>query len=278
MTSAVAETSRQGMDSSAATTRMALVVEYDGTGYAGSQLQADRPTVQQALEEALRSLTGEAVRIALAGRTDAGVHALGQVASFRTATALPPRAFVSGLNHYLPDDIAVKAARIVGGSFDPRRGACSREYVYTILNSDTRSPLHLRFAHRVPGALDVRAMDEACGCLIGAHDFASFASDIAGESGSTVRRVYRASVRRRGDLVRFDIQANAFVRHQIRNTAGCLVRIGLGRMCRDELEQIIEARRPGLAGPALPARGLCLVRVSYPPAVEHPQPLEEQTK
>ena len=198
-----------------------------------------------------------------AGRTDAGVHARGQVISFGTGSSLSCDAFISGLNHYLPGDIAVKAAHRVDGSFDARRHAESREYRYTILNSGTRSPIREGFAYRVVGNLDAEAMQRAAEALVGEHDLASFASGIGGETKSTVRRVYRAGVRKDGDLVQFDIVASGFLRHQVRSTAGCLVRIGLGKMSQDEFHAIIAAKKPGLAGPSLPARGLCLVRVDY---------------
>jgi len=247
-----------------ATTIMGLVVEYDGTNYYGSQWQTGLPTIQGELEKAIQKLTGESMRIAMAGRTDAGVHARGQVISFRTGSTLSTETLISGLNYYLPRDIAVKSAHIAEDSFDVRRSAVSRYYRYSILNTRTRSPLREAFAYRIAGTLDVTAMNRACRALIGEHDFASFASGIGGEAKSTVRRVHRAEVTREGDLVVLDMVANAFVRHQMRSTAGCLVRIGLGRMSQDEFRRIIEAKRPGLAGPTLPACGLCLVRVEYP--------------
>lgn len=246
-------------------TRMALVLEYDGTNYYGSQLQDGVPTIQSEIEGALRKLTGEAIRITAAGRTDAGVHALGQVVSFRTGTSLSREAYVGGLNYYLPRDIAVKSAHVVVDSFDVRRAAVSREYRYSVLNSRTRSPIREAFSHRVVGALDTEAMNQACQALVGEHDFASFASGVGSEAKAAVRMVYRAEVHRDGDLVVFDIVANAFLRHQVRSTAGCLVRIGSGKMSQEEFLGAIEARKPGLAGPTLPARGLCLLRVSYSP-------------
>ncbi len=246
------------------TTMILLVVEYDGTNYYGSQWQNGLPTIQGEMEKALHKLTGESLRVAMAGRTDAGVHARGQVTSFRTGTTLSTEAFVGGLNYYLPRDIAVKSAYVADDSFDVRRSAISRHYRYSILNARTRSPLREAFVCRITGALDVAEMNRACRAIIGEHDFASFASGVGGEDKSTVREIYQAEVTREGDLVVFDVVANAFVRHQIRSTAGCLVKIGMGRMSQDEFHSIIAAKRPGLAGPTLPACGLCLVRVDYP--------------
>lgn len=249
--------------------RLALVIEYEGTRYRGFQLQASDPTVQGELEKALHSLTGQDIRVAGSSRTDAGVHARGQVVSFETAAGLPLDAYVHGLNHYLPDDIAVRAAHTVALTFDPRRMAAGRVYTYTMLNSNTRSPLLARFAHRLSGTLDTEAMNQACQHLIGVHDFASFASDIGDElEKSTVRNVQRAVCAREGDVVVFTIAANAFLRHQVRSTAGALAQVGLGRMSLPEFDAVLQARQPGLAGPTLPACGLCLEMVNYPATFE----------
>jgi tRNA pseudouridine38-40 synthase len=250
-------------------TRLALVVEYEGTNYYGFQWQASQPTVQAELEKALKSLTEESVRVATASRTDAGVHARGQVVSFKTNSSLPMSAFVHGLNHHLPEDIAVKSAHKVSLSFNARRMAVSREYTYAILNSDTRSPLLARFSHRITGNLDIDAMNRACQTLVGIHDFTSFASEIGDQlNKSTIRQVYRAEVTRNGEKVVFTILANAFLRHQVRNAAGTLVQVGLGKMSVNEFIAVLEAKQPGLAGPTLPACGLCLVRVNYPCSFE----------
>ena len=229
----------------ATTSKIVLIVEYDGTNYYGFQLQTALPTIQGEIEKALWKLTGERSRVIAASRTDAGVHARGQVVSFKTGSTLSLQAFVNGLNYYLPRDIAVKAAHRVGDSFNVRRRAVSREYNYYILNSSTRSPMREGFAYRVAGCLDVEAMNEACQALIGKHDFTSFASSIGGEAKSTVRRVYRARVESDGELVILNIMANSFLRHQVRITAGTLVRIGLGKMSGEEIDSIIEAKRPG---------------------------------
>ncbi len=253
----------------ATTTKVVLIVEYDGTLYHGFQLQADLPTIQWEIEKALQELTGERIRVMAASRTDAGVHAKGQVVSFRTKSPLPPRTFVSGLNYYLPRDIAIKAAYRVDGSFNVRRDAMSREYNYYILNSLTRSPIREGFSYRVGGHLDIEAMNQACQALIGEHDFISFASSIGiGTENTvrknTVRRVYQAEMEKDEELVVFNMVANSFLTHQVRNTIGTLIRVGLGKMSVDEFRSLIEAKRPGLAGPTAPACGLCLMQVNYP--------------
>ena len=203
-----------------------------------------------------------------ASRTDAGVHAKGQAVSFRTGASLPLQAFVKGLNYYLPGDIAIKEAFRANDSFNVRRGALSREYNYYILNSSTRSPIRRGFSYLVAGRLDIGAMNQACQALIGKHDFASFVTRNEVGIKSTVRNVHRAEIERNGDMVVLNMVANSFLPHQVRNTVGALIRVGLGKMTVDEFRSIVEARRSGLAGPTAPARGLCLMRINYPDPFE----------
>ena len=243
---------------------MVLIVEYDGTRYHGFQLQATLPTIQWEIEKALWELTGERTRVMTASRTDAGVHAKGQVVSFRTKSPLPPQTFVNGLNYYLSRDVAIKAAYRVDDSFNVRRDAISREYNYYILNSLTRSPIREGFSYRVGGHLDIEAMNQACQALIGEHDFISFASSMGIGTKNTVRRVYQAEMEKDGELVVFNMVASSFLTHQVRNTIGTLIRVGLGKMKVDEFCSIIEMKKPGLGGPTAPARGLCLMQVNYP--------------
>ena len=247
----------------ATTTRVVLVMEYNGRRYHGFQLQAGLPTIQGETEKALRKLAGDRIRVMSASRTDAGVHAERQVVSFRTKSSLPTQTFINGLNYYLPTDIAVKAAYRVKDSFNVRRRALSREYNYYIFNSPTRSPIREGFVHRVAGRLDIDAMNRACQALLGEHDFAAFASATGDNLKSTVRRVYRARMEKDGEMVIFNIVANSFLPHQVRNTVGTLIRVGRGKMSVDEFYHVVEARRPELAGPAAPACGLCLMQVNY---------------
>ena len=251
------------MVSLAMTTKIVLVMEYDGTHYHGFQLQANLPTIQGEAERALWRLTGERTRLMTASRTDAGVHAKGQVVSFKTQSSLPPQTFINGLNYYLPRDIAVKAAYRVNGSFNVRRDAISREYSYYILNRPTRSPVREGFCYHVAEPLDIEAMNQACQVLIGEHDFVSFASSLGGEMKSTVRRMYRAEIEKDGELAVLNMVANSFLPHQVRNTVGALIRVGLGKMSIDEFYSILGAGKPGLAKPAAPACGLCLMRINY---------------
>lgn len=261
------------MAGSSAGTRIILIIEYDGTNYHGSQLQANAPTIQGEIEKALKKLTGERIRIKTASRTDAGVHARGQVACFDTASPLPLKSFSDGLNHYLPKDIAVKEAFKTDEPFDVRRRAVSREYRYAILNQAARSPLRQGHSYRVSGELDIAAMQEACRALIGRHDFASFvASEQTARQKRTVRDIFKAAITQDGDMIFFDIVANAFLPHQVRNTVGSLIKVGQGKMTVDEFSGMVQAGTPGLAGPMAPAEGLCLVRVNYP------RPFEGETR
>ena len=252
----------------AKTTKILFIMEYDGTRYHGFQWQNGLPSIQGEVEKALGKLTGERRRVMAASRTDAGVHAKEQVASFRTGSALPITNFINGLNHYLPADIAVKAAYRVDDSFNVRRDALSREYSYYILNRPTRSPMRDAFSHLVSSPLDIGAMNQASQALIGEHDFASFAGRNGASIKSTVRRVFRAEIERDGELVIFNMVANSFLLHQVRNTVGALIRVGQGKMSIDEFRSLLEAKKPGLAGPTAPARGLCLMEVNYPQPFE----------
>ncbi len=247
---------------------MVLTVEYDGTHYYGFQLQASLPTIQGEMEKALQNLTGEQSRVMTASRTDTGVHAKGQTISFRTNSSLPSQTFIDGLNYYLPRDIAVKAAYRVDESFNIRSDALSREYNYYILNSPTRSPIREGFSYLVASTLNIEAMNQACQALIGEHDFASFATCNGAMIKNTVRTVYRAEVEKDGDLAIFKMVASSFLPHQIRNTIGPLIRVGLGKMSVDEFSSVAEAKTPGLAKPTAPACGLCLMRINYPEPFE----------
>jgi tRNA pseudouridine38-40 synthase len=240
-----------------------LLIEYDGTQYYGFQWQVDLPTIQNELEQAIKQFCGQSSRVMAASRTDAGVHAKGQVVSFWAKSTLDTMTLVRALNYYLPGDIAVKAAYRAGDDFNVRRDALSREYRYYILNSNTRSPLSRRFALFMPKMLDIQPMNEACQLIQGEHDFVSFASSLDGNK-STLRNVYEAGIETKGDFTVFCIVANSFLPHQVRSTVGLLIRLGLGKIGIADFRDIMEARSLGLAGPLSPACGLCLEKVNYP--------------
>ena len=240
--------------------RFAVLLEYDGTAYSGSQYQENGPSIQSELEAAITRLTSETVRAAFAGRTDAGVHALGQVASFETMSRLTPAEFVSGLNHFLPEDIAVRAAREVAREFDPRRQARSRLYRYRIDNRPVRSPLERDRSWHVARPLDVGAMQQAARRLEGVHDFAAFAGPYEGRTERTLRR---CEVTACGRHVTVEMEAQAFLPHQVRRTVGPLVELGFGRIKEETLTAWLDEARPSAAGPAAPPCGLYLAGIAY---------------
>lgn len=237
-------------------------MEYDGTRYHGSQYQSNAVSIQGETESALQKLTGEEIRVSMASRTDAGVHAKGQVVSFKSKASFPPKTWVEAMNHYLPKDISIGAAYEVDGGFDVRRHALCREYRYHILNRRTPSPLWRYFSEFVPQPLDVEAMNAACSVLVGERDFAPFAP--ATYTRSTRRQAFSAEVGRTGDVVTFDIRASSFLPHQVRNTVGGLVKVGLHKMTAETFREMASSGKAGTIGPTAPARGLCLMNIKYP--------------
>lgn len=225
-------------------------------------MQKEVPTIQGELEKAIWKIAGEAVRVQGAGRTDAGVHARGQVASFDTTLMLAPPTFVKALNSCLPPDIAIRDACEVDADFNPRRAALNREYCYTVQNSSVESPLSRRWAYWVRRELDVDAMSKACDCLVGRHDFAPF-TDKEGGAKNTVRTVLKAEVRKKSEFVFIEMVANSFLPHQVRRTAGSLVQVGLGTMEVESFFEIANSGKVGLAKTCAPSHGLCLRKVNY---------------
>ncbi len=243
--------------------KFVLLIEYDGTRYHGFQWQVDLPTIQSELEQAISRFCGQSSRVMAASRTDAGVHAKGQVVCFWAKSTLNTMTLVRAMNYYLPGDIAVKAAYRASDDFNVRRDAVSREYRYYIFNSDTRSPFSQRFALLVSKVLDRHAMNEACQLLRGEHDFASFASSLD-DNRSTIRNIYEAGIEKKEEFTVFRIVANSFLPHQVRSTVGLLIRLGLRKIGIEDFHDIMEAKSLGLAGPVSPACGLCLEKVNYP--------------
>ena len=243
--------------------RLALLVEYEGTAYGGSQYQKNARTIQGELELALSKLTNEPGRISMAGRTDAGVHARGQVASFRTASRHRAATVVKALNAHLPRDIAVRAAREVPLTFDPRRDAARRWYRYTLHLGEERPALDRAFVWHVGPDVDLAPMQDAVAALTGRHDFAAFTAPSIARSACTEREVFRAGLTRAGRLLRFDIEANAFLQHMVRRIAGALVQVGKGKREAAEFEILLRRAEPGAAKHAAPPQGLCLLKVRY---------------
>lgn len=214
--------------------------------------------MQGEIERALAEICDEPVRITGAGRTDAGVHATGQVIDFRTASALDGSTMERGVNALLPEDIAISALEPAAEGFHSRFSATGRTYEYRIRNAPTREPLERLRELWLSEALDVEAMREASDRLVGRHDFAAFAAGVSGE-----RDVRRAAWERHGNVLRFEIEANAFLRGMVRGIVGTLLWVGRGKIGPDRFEEILRSRDRSKAGPSAPARGLCLIRVTY---------------
>jgi tRNA pseudouridine38-40 synthase len=240
-----------------------LTLAYDGNRYVGWQVQPNGPSVQAEVEKALATLHKEPRRVVAAGRTDAGVHARGQVASFREERPLPLSAYVKGMNALLPDDVAVRAASLEPDGFDARRSARGKRYRYVIENLETRAPLTRLQAWQLFGALDAAAMRAAARHLLGRHDFAAFqAADCASEHA--VREVRRLEVAGDGGgRIEVTAEATAFVKHMVRNIVGTLVEVGQGRRDAGSIPSLLASRDRKAAGRTAPPQGLCLEEVFY---------------
>ena len=243
--------------------RLALVVEYDGSNYAGFQLQVGQATIQGEIEKSLTRFTGETIRIRGASRTDSGAHAKAQVVDFLTHSTHPVAYFPRALNYYLPRDVQILKAYDVPLEFHSRKDAISRTYRYYILNRDWPSPLVRHTRLWVRQKLEVSRMAVAAGNLVGTHDFRVFTAGIPPEK-STTRIVLRWDVWKEGETIIIEAKANGFLRHQIRKANALLIEIGKGRLPEGTIDRALrgDLPRPGEC-PSIPARGLCLIRVSY---------------
>lgn len=242
--------------------RVLLVVQYDGTDYHGFQRQRQQVTVQERLEQTLEQVLGEAATVTAAGRTDAGVHAIGQAVALVTTNPIPLPNLVRALNDALPADLAIVSAEAVPAEFHARRDAVSKLYSYRILNRELPSPFICRYAWHVCEPLDLELMQAAAEKLVGEHDFAAFCA--SGSSvRSTVRRLGRLEVTREGDLVEIRAEANGFLYMMVRIMVGTLVEVGLGRLSAEEVGWVLAGRDRRQAGPTAPPQGLCLVAVTY---------------
>ena len=244
------------------TARFALRVEYDGTSYSGWQVQSHAPSIQVALSDAISAVANESVKCIGAGRTDAGVHASGQVAHFDSRADRSLRSWLLGINSNLPDDIGVQWVAHVPEDFHARFSALSRSYRYTILNRPVRSPLARDRAWWVREPLNLDAMKIAVARLRGEHDFTSFRAASC-QAHSPVRTIYALDIERRGDWVLLSCRANAFLHHMVRNIVGSLVRIGLGERDKNWLADVLAARDRRAAGMTAPPNGLSLTAVEY---------------
>jgi tRNA pseudouridine38-40 synthase len=241
-----------------AAVRYKATVEYDGTGFAGFQSQTNARSVQGELEAALARLNGgHRVRVDAAGRTDAGVHATGQVIAFTWPGEMPPAELAGAVNGLLPPDVAIRDLGRAASGFNPRYAARYREYRYTVWNGPP-SPLRERTALGVRNPLDTAAMARAGQVLVGRHDFSAFG---ARDRRQPVRTVFAVRVRREGRLVTIDVRADSFLRGMVRRMVAVLLDVGRGKLNEDDVAAALAARRPARNGAAAPAKGLCLRRV-----------------
>lgn len=248
-----------------------LNLAYDGTDFHGWQRQPHVQTIEEALAKAIQEITGDDVRVIGSGRTDAGVHAAGQVANFKTLCPIPCGGLVKALNDTLPAAIRVRKADEVAATFHARYSAKSKTYRYRILHAPVCPPFLARYVYHHPYPLDCRAMAQAARPLVGEHDFTSFAGTDPTDKGrkkrrgENVRRVFRSriAVREKLPLIVYDIRGSGFLHHMVRNIVGTLLEIGSGKRSPGDIPEILAARDRCKAGETAPASGLCLVKVDY---------------
>ena len=246
-----------------------LLLAFDGTGYAGWQKQKSDKTIQGLLEDNLQTMTGEEICLHGAGRTDAGVHALGMVANFHTSVNIPCQGLLKGLNSMLPDDIRILAASEVEPDFHARRNAKAKTYWYNFHNGPVQLPTERLYAANVPGDLNIEAMRKSLDYIVGTHDFSSFegagSRDLEKSGRGAVRTVMEASLEtlETGVDHRLIITGDGFLRHMVRNIIGTILDVGRGRLVESDISTILAARDRSAAGPTAPAAGLMLKEVHY---------------
>ena len=253
-------------------TRWAMGVEYDGTHFCGWQQQPQLRTVQGELERSLSLVADEPITVVCGGRTDAGVHAQGQVAHFDTDVRRSMRAWVLGTNAHLPRQASVSWVRPVPEFFHARYSALRRHYRYSILNRAARSALHEGRTTWIHAPLDIERMQQGAAHLLGEHDFSAFRAAEC-QSNSPIRRVDRLQIERSGELVHIDIAANAFLHHMVRNIAGVLIEVGRGERSPEAVKTLLEGRDRRANAPTAAAEGLALRRIEYPAAFRLPDPV-----
>jgi len=242
--------------------RIALGVEYDGSLFNGWQSQPDGNTVQDTLQRALSQIAGEQIAVVAAGRTDTGVHALEQVVHFDTGVERPLTAWVRGVNALLPESIAVLWAHPVPDEFHARFSAHGRSYRYLLINRASRSAIHAGKAGWFHAPLDISVMKSAAQHLLGEHDFSAFRAAEC-QAKSPVKNIQQLDIRKQGDLFVFELGANAFLHHMVRNIVGCLIYVGKGKYPPDWLAEVLSSRDRSLAAPTFAPDGLYLQRIKY---------------
>ncbi len=243
--------------------KLKILIEYEGTRYNGWQIQPNGLGIQEVLQNKLKKITKKKITVIASGRTDAGVHAEGQVAHFRTTSQMTPREFLKALNSLLPPDIVVKKVEDVSPDFHAQLSAIRKTYRYVILNRDFPSALQCRQAHYIATpTLDVAAMRKAARCLVGRKDFKSFQGSGC-SAKTTVREIFRFSMVKKDDFIRITVDGNGFLKYMVRNIVGTLIEIGCGKCPPEQMKTILKSKNRRLAGPTAPSRGLCLVKVVY---------------
>ncbi len=255
---------QQKMQNELLTRNLKLVLAYDGTDYHGSQIQAGVPTIQGVLEEALERILGQKTRIHASGRTDAGVHALGQVVHFKAATTVSAEEIMVRLNDLLPGDIRVLSAKQMPLSFHSRYDAVGKFYRYMILNSRIQGRYKAKSAYVFSAELDLEKMRKAASHLIGTHDFSAFGVNPGREVSNPTRTIKRLDLHREGYYISIEVEADGFLYKMVRSIVGTLINVGRGKTGPEEIPAIIESRDRCRAGPTAPPHGLCLVEVEYP--------------
>lgn len=242
--------------------RIKLTVSYDGTNYSGWQVQPNSVTIQEKLEEAVKAVTGETVRVTGSGRTDAGVHAVGQIAHFDTKSSVPPEKFYKALNVYLPEDIKVVKSECVNDDFNACISAKKKTYAYSFYFSDVDLPLKERFAVRIDREPNVELMKSATKILVGKHDFKAFCSSGSGAK-TTVRTIYSIKIKPSIDGIGIFVCGNGFLYNMVRIIVGTLLKVGYGEMNIDGVKEMLLTGNRAIGGKTLPAKGLRLEKVEY---------------
>lgn len=242
-----------------------LIIEYDGTNYLGWQQQKNDKSVQETLKKAIEKVVNEKITLHGAGRTDAGTHALGQVANFQTSSTIPNHQLLQAINFYLSGDIVVKSARKVSMEFHSRFSAKSKIYRYSILNSSTKSAINRNFCYYYNTDLDIESMQKASMILIGKHDFTALSSksDKVCRRVGNVRTIMKLDIKKKGKLILITVEANGFLYKMIRSIVGTLLEVGKGKMTLREFRKVLKSGTRSSAGATVPAKGLCLLKVKY---------------
>jgi tRNA pseudouridine38-40 synthase len=239
-----------------------LTIQYDGTHYAGWQTQKNAKTVQSVLEHAIKRVTGRKPALIGSGRTDSGVHAMAQVANFRTISRMPAATLIMALNAHLPRDIVVTDVSEAPIKFHAQHSAKSKLYRYTIANTNFVSPFVRHYAAKCYFSLDIERMKRAARCLLGRHDFKSFMASNSYET-KTMRTIKKIRIEKKDELIFIDVEADGFLYNMVRNIAGTLIEIGRGKMEVKEMKNILAKKDRAYCGPKAPACGLCLMKVKY---------------